>query len=290
MQSWQGGYQGTVTVMNHGDAVLPWTIAFDLDGTLGDSRADLSNAVNHALKTAGQPEQAESEIIPHVGNGMRVLLSEVFGPVADETLAEGIAAFVEYYEKHCLDHTTLYEGVTESLEELSRSARLAVVTNKPIGFTDKILRGLGIRGRLTSVVGGDSLAERGRTRVETGSNRCAARRFSSSPTRSPGRKSTSGPTRARISSPSPSGASTRMVSAPSGSAAASDPLGFPREAPPPPLGGGRPRPPDPGLGPGGGWGGGAGLAPGGGCGGRRRAGGRGAAAATRPRPPAGGGR
>jgi phosphoglycolate phosphatase len=135
-------------------------VVFDLDGTLVDSRADLADAVNHALRSTGQPEQSEADIIPHVGNGMRVLLSEVFGPVPDETLEAGIASFVAYYEKHCLDRTKLYAGVKEALDELSRNAKLAIVTNKPVRFTDMILSGLGIRDRLSSVVGGDSLAER----------------------------------------------------------------------------------------------------------------------------------
>lgn len=135
-------------------------VVLDLDGTLVDSRRDLAQAVNHALRSAGQPEQTEEDIIPHVGNGVRVLLSEVFGPVSDEALKAGMAAFVEFYEKHCLDHTVLYHGVKEALNELSRSARLSVVTNKPFRFSEKILRGLGIHERFVAVVGGDSLSER----------------------------------------------------------------------------------------------------------------------------------
>lgn len=135
-------------------------VVFDLDGTLVDSRADIAGAVNHALRSNGQPEQSEADIVPHVGNGMRVLISEVFGPVPDETLNAGVRSFVDYYEKHCLDQTRLYPGVDEALRELSRNARLAIVTNKPVMFTEQILRGLGIRDRLSAVVGGDSLAER----------------------------------------------------------------------------------------------------------------------------------
>jgi cellulase/cellobiase CelA1 len=35
VQSWPGGYQGTVTVMNHTATVNPWTIAFDLPAGVG---------------------------------------------------------------------------------------------------------------------------------------------------------------------------------------------------------------------------------------------------------------
>lgn len=136
------------------------TLLFDLDGTLVDSRADLADAVNRTLADAGLPEQAEDEIVLHVGNGMRMLLAEVMGPVPSETLERGIRVFADYYDEHCVDKTVLYPGVRECLSDLRSRAKFAVVTNKPVRFTEKILMRLGIRGMIDTVVGGDSLSER----------------------------------------------------------------------------------------------------------------------------------
>lgn len=125
-----------------------------------DSRQDLADAVNHALKATGQPERPADEIVQFVGNGMRVLVSSVLGAVPEETLDAGIAAFREHYAAHCLNTTRLYEGVDDTLRLLSGRFRMAVVTNKPAAFSDDILKGLGIRKYFQIVVGGDSLPER----------------------------------------------------------------------------------------------------------------------------------
>lgn len=136
------------------------TVLFDLDGTLIDSRRDLSNAVNHALEAVGQPRQSEDEIVPHVGNGLRVLLSEVMGPVSDDTLEAAIRAFSKFYEGHCVEHTVLYDGVGPVIRELSARRRIGIVTNKPEHFARKIVMELGIGELIGAVVGGDSIAER----------------------------------------------------------------------------------------------------------------------------------
>lgn len=136
------------------------TLLFDLDGTLVDSRADLSNAVNHALKATRQPEQFQVEIVPHVGNGLRVLLSEVMGPVSDEILESAILAFSDFYADHCVDHTVLYADVAECLREFHLRLKIGVVTNKPEVFAKKIIQELGVGEYVSVIVGGDTLPEK----------------------------------------------------------------------------------------------------------------------------------
>ena len=136
------------------------TLLFDLDGTLIDSRADLANAVNFALESSGQPKKPHDEIIPHIGNGLRVLLSEVFGPVSEEVLESGIASFSAHYDQHCVDQTILYENVLDILTDLSSSRQIGVVTNKPEKFSEKIIHKLGLSNIISVIVGGDSLPEK----------------------------------------------------------------------------------------------------------------------------------
>lgn len=136
------------------------TVLFDLDGTLVDSRADLANAVNFALKSVKEPIKTHAEIIPHVGNGLRVLLSEVMGPVSDEILEESIRSFSTFYDEHCLDETFLYEDVKDVLLELSSSRQVGIVTNKPVQFAEKIIHHLGLENIVSVVVGGDSLPQK----------------------------------------------------------------------------------------------------------------------------------
>jgi phosphoglycolate phosphatase len=131
-------------------------IIFDLDGTLIDSVPDLTRAVNVALTGIGRPPKQANEIAGYVGNGVRVLLERSFGEgTPEETLGKAQKLFEKHYEAHCLDHTRIYPGVKETLAHLASKPK-AVVTNKPEGFTRKILEGLGLAGEFKIVLGGDS--------------------------------------------------------------------------------------------------------------------------------------
>src|SRR5438094_297916 len=51
-------------------------VAFDLDGTLIDSRADLTAAVNHVLRGLGLAELPPATLYRYVGYGVRVLVGD----------------------------------------------------------------------------------------------------------------------------------------------------------------------------------------------------------------------
>jgi phosphoglycolate phosphatase len=136
-------------------------VAFDLDGTLIDSRADLSGAVNHVLRTLALDEIDPRTLYGYVGDGARVLVERALGPRYHDRVPEGVSLFMAYYGEHLLDHTRPYPGITEMLDELiAHSAALSVLTNKPVVMSRAILDGLGLLGRFVEVVGGDSLPTR----------------------------------------------------------------------------------------------------------------------------------
>lgn len=132
----------------------------DLDGTLIDSRADLAFSLNVALERLNQPRLPESHIIGFVGDGVQILmqrsLRESTGHEPENALVkEGIALFREEYGKHLLDRTRLYPNVLEALDRLSW-ATLAVISNKPEGFSRRILEELNLAKRFITILGGDS--------------------------------------------------------------------------------------------------------------------------------------
>lgn len=136
-------------------------ICFDLDGTLVDSAEDLVQATVYGLKVQGIEPPPPEVIISHVGGGARGLLRGSMGELAtDERVEAGLAAFMEYYDTHLLDHTRPYEGVREVLEHFAPSTHLAVVTNKPEAFTMKILEGLKLKGYFKEVLGYDSVEQK----------------------------------------------------------------------------------------------------------------------------------
>jgi phosphoglycolate phosphatase len=134
---------------------------FDLDGTLIDSRADITGSINLALTRMHQQPLPESCIADFVGNGLHLLversLRESSGHKPEnEQILEGIRLFKEEYEKHLLDQTRLFPGVIAGLDRLSWG-KFAVVSNKPEGFCRRILEGLGIGHRFDIILGGDSV-------------------------------------------------------------------------------------------------------------------------------------
>jgi phosphoglycolate phosphatase len=134
---------------------------FDLDGTLIDSRADITYAINLALASLNMPPLPESRVVDFVGNGIRKLiensLRETTGYEPESSLVQKtVLLFREEYGNHLLDRTRLCPHVKEALDRLPW-AKFAVVSNKPEIFCRRILEGLGLANRLYLILGGDSI-------------------------------------------------------------------------------------------------------------------------------------
>ena len=133
-------------------------LMFDLDGTLIDSRLDLALSVNATLRHMDRPELPHQAIYKLVGSGAAVLVQRALGHGAtDEESQRGLEFFLSYYREHMLDNTLAYPGVGEGLEMLKQRS-LAVLTNKPVKFSQAILEGLGLARYFRVVYGGNSFA------------------------------------------------------------------------------------------------------------------------------------
>ncbi|MGH9344578.1 MAG: HAD-IA family hydrolase [Terriglobia bacterium] len=133
---------------------------FDLDGTLIDSEQDLALSVNAMLRRMRREPLSQPVISSYVGQGVTVLVRRALGPSASEAEVEDAAAFfLDYYRGHMLDNTALYPGAREALEGIE-SRQLAVLTNKPIKFTQQILAGLEVDRFFSFVYGGDSFEQK----------------------------------------------------------------------------------------------------------------------------------
>jgi phosphoglycolate phosphatase len=132
-------------------------IVFDLDGTLIDSRRDLSDAANALLESCGAGPLAEEQIGRMVGDGAATLVARVFEAVGLMPPADALEQFLSLYDQRLLDHTRPYPGMAEVLEVLRLRASLAVLTNKPLASTRRILAGLDLARHFAeeAVVGGD---------------------------------------------------------------------------------------------------------------------------------------
>lgn len=131
----------------------PSAIAFDLDGTLVDSVADLTVASNRMLAEYGADPLDEATVRGYIGDGAMKLVQRVLG--GDEAEArKALLRFRRHYADCLLDHTQCYPRVRETLAELHRRGiPLGVVTNKPHEFSVRLVQGLGLAPYFGSVVG-----------------------------------------------------------------------------------------------------------------------------------------
>jgi phosphoglycolate phosphatase len=130
-------------------------IAFDLDGTLIDSRRDLADSANELIVSLGGRPHSVEAIGRMVGEGARVLVERALAAANLPVTPEALPRFLEIYDQRLLNHTVPYDGMIDIVRHARRHARLAVLTNKPRRPSEQILEALGLREFFDDVVGGD---------------------------------------------------------------------------------------------------------------------------------------
>jgi len=144
---------------NH-DFVGVRVLIFDLDGTLIDSKLDLAHSVNAMLEHMGRRPLSHETIYSYVGDGAPLLVRRALGEgVTDSEADKGLAYFLSYYRQHMLDNTVTYPGVREGLELLA-SHPMAILTNKPVRFSQAIIDGLGLSRYFRFIYGGNSFEKK----------------------------------------------------------------------------------------------------------------------------------
>jgi phosphoglycolate phosphatase len=142
-------------------------LVFDLDGTLIDSRLDLIHSVNAMLRYLDRPELEGNVIASYVGDGAPALVRRALGDTDDEgELREALEYFLGYYRIHKLDHTTVYEGIPETLAVLAsppndakpdgKNRVMAVLSNKPVIPSRDIVQAFGLGDLFVRIYGGNS--------------------------------------------------------------------------------------------------------------------------------------
>lgn len=135
-------------------------IAFDLDGTLIDSRRDLSDSANQLIEELGGSRLAEEDVGRMIGEGAALLVRRALDAAGLHDRPGALARFLDIYDMRLLDNTRLYAGISEAVEAARKVATVAVLTNKPTRATERLLDGLHLRALVDEVVGGDGVYPR----------------------------------------------------------------------------------------------------------------------------------
>jgi phosphoglycolate phosphatase len=132
----------------------PQLIIFDLDGTLIDSRADLTAGINHMRNHYGLEPLSLDTVSGYIGDGVRKLVERSLQG-ADVDVDEALAINKAYYFSHATVHTSLYEGVETGLRDLQKAGHtLALLTNKPGDPSRDILKHFGLDDCFAAIIGG----------------------------------------------------------------------------------------------------------------------------------------
>ena len=133
-------------------------LIFDLDGTLIDTRQDITNSANEMLAFYGLEAKCVDEITAYVGDGIAKLVERCIDnhPI---DLEEAVSIFKRSYAGHLLDFTKPYPGIIDLLKRLEGVSK-AILTNKAYDMSKTITDGLGLTGYFEVFVGGDTLSRR----------------------------------------------------------------------------------------------------------------------------------
>lgn len=131
-------------------------LIFDLDGTLLDTRQDIANACNHALRECGCPERRLEEYNMLVGRGIYNLFRSALPEDlrTDDMVMKMKSHFIPYYNSHINDFTRPYPGIMEMLERLSAEGMsFAVASNKYQEGTEMLVERHFGHGRFVRILG-----------------------------------------------------------------------------------------------------------------------------------------
>ena len=138
-------------------------VGFDLDGTLLDTSASLTRAVDFALAQAGRPPLHIDQVRTMIGGGPKRMLEkglEASGGFDPEEMRRLYPLMLEFYRDNISEGSFPYPGAIEAMDALAaQEVRLTIVTNKFERLALKLLDELGLLDRFAAVIGGDTMGK-----------------------------------------------------------------------------------------------------------------------------------
>jgi phosphoglycolate phosphatase len=132
-------------------------VIFDMDGTLLDSKKDITISINHIREFHyNLPPLSEAFVVEAINMEVRNLPKMFYGTELYEE--KDRIAFESHYAQQCTQNPYLYDGVQETLETLyAKGIKLSVATNAPTPFALSMLNHLGVDCLFDHIIGADKV-------------------------------------------------------------------------------------------------------------------------------------
>lgn len=122
-------------------------VIFDLDGTVLDTRQDIADCMNIAIKDFGYEQRSYDEYKQVIGNDAPNFMRKLLGDLPEDYLMKIWDYYIPIVEKYGTEKTKIFDGIKDVIITLKeRGYKLCLCTNKtPFElepFVDKFLSDL----------------------------------------------------------------------------------------------------------------------------------------------------
>lgn len=132
---------------------------WDLDGTLTQSEFGIIDSVIYALEKMNIEPDPREQLKKFIGPPLYESFKNFYN-MTSEDAEEAVRLYREFYRQEGIYRAPLYDGIKETLEELTKQGfRHMVVTSKPAELAEVVVTSNGIREYFDAVVG-PTLAEK----------------------------------------------------------------------------------------------------------------------------------
>ncbi|MDO9265812.1 MAG: HAD family hydrolase [Sulfurimonas sp.] len=132
-------------------------VIFDMDGTLLDSKKDITISINHVREAHHNLAPLSEEYVVRAINMEVRNLSQLFYET-EIYHQKDRELFESHYEVQCVKNVYLYEGVEEMLKSLVASdVKISVATNAPTQFALRMLEHLRVENLFNVIIGADKV-------------------------------------------------------------------------------------------------------------------------------------
>ena len=137
----------------HMDLSATDAVLFDLDGVLVDSRTAFAQSMNAALAQHGLPERDAEELHGYLGPPLHRTFATLAAGVGEEVVEGLVLSYRARYRTIAVAESAVFDGIAETLAELSAVMPLVVATSKYKALAEPLLEELGLRGYFQEIYG-----------------------------------------------------------------------------------------------------------------------------------------